>query len=63
MSLAAALTGLDIEFIAGVTEVDPKVLPSGGADSGRSAGEIGAWRAHMNALQRLVAPQPPGDMP
>ncbi|EME43425.1 glycosyltransferase family 25 protein, partial [Dothistroma septosporum NZE10] len=54
VALAAAFSGMDVEFIDGVTDVDPKTLPPGGEGSGRSAGEFGSWRAHMNAVKHVV---------
>ncbi|KAF7191866.1 hypothetical protein HII31_06911 [Pseudocercospora fuligena] len=54
MSLAAAFSGLEVEYVAGVTDVDPKTLPPGGAQAGRTPAEMGNWRAHMNAVQRVV---------
>jgi len=54
MSLAAAYTGLDIEYIDGVTAVENKTLPPGGLDGGFNAGSIQAWRAHMNAMRLSV---------
>ena len=55
MSLAAALTGLQIEYIDGVTDVDTAYLPpSGGKTKVPGKGSIGAWRAHMNVLRRYV---------
>ncbi|GAB1316338.1 hypothetical protein MFIFM68171_06548 [Madurella fahalii] len=54
MTLAAALSGLDITWIDGVasTDVPDKVLPGG--DTTMKGGNRGSWRAHMNALQRIV---------
>lgn len=51
MSLAAALTGLDIEYVDGVTEVDDKALPPGAKDTNLAKGSLYAWRAHMNVLR------------
>lgn len=55
MSLAAALTGLQLEYIDGAVDVEAKTLPPGGADSGRTPGELGNWRAHMDCLQRYAS--------
>jgi len=52
MSLAAALTGLDFEFVDGVTDVSRRALPPGGENLGLSDGALGNWRAHMNVAQR-----------
>lgn len=51
MSLAAALTGLSIEYVDGVTSVDNKTLPPGGVEKGLNEGSIFGWRAHMNVLR------------
>lgn len=48
MSLAAALTDLQLDFVDGVTEVDEKSLPPGGKETNLPAGGLGAWRAQMN---------------
>ena len=48
MSLAAALTNLQIDYIDGVTEVDNKTLPPGGKEVNLDSGDLGNWRAHMN---------------
>lgn len=55
MSLAAAYTGLEIEYVDGVTEFENKTLPPGGLDGGFNAGSIQAWRAHMNVMRLSVA--------
>ncbi|KAL1616924.1 hypothetical protein SLS54_008129 [Diplodia seriata] len=54
MSLAAALTGLDIEYVDGVTEVDEKALPPGAEETNLAKGSLYAWRAHMNVLRMIV---------
>jgi hypothetical protein len=51
MSLAAAYSGLDIEYVDGVTSVDNKTLPPGGMEKGLNIGSIYGWRAHMNVLR------------
>jgi hypothetical protein len=51
MSLAAALTGLSIEYVDGVTSVDNKTLPPGGIEKGLNEGSVFGWRAHMNVLR------------
>ena len=48
MSLAAALTDLQIDYVDGVTEVDNKTLPPGGKEVNLHSGALGNWRAHMN---------------
>lgn len=55
MSLAAAYSGLDIEYIDGVTNLSDKALPPGKSqrvEKLMNGGTINAWRAHMNALRR-----------
>ena len=54
MSLAAAYTGLEIEYVDGVTEFENKTLPPGGLVGGFNAGSIQAWRAHMNVMRLSV---------
>ena len=49
MSLAAAVSGLQIEYLGGVTDVDRKYLPPGGKSP--NDGSLAAYRAHMNALR------------
>ena len=51
MSLAAALTGLRIDYVDGVTEVDEKSLPPGGKEVKLDSGGSGNWRAHMNVAR------------
>lgn len=50
MSLAAAVSGLHVEYIDGVTEVDEEARPPDFKES--KHGSLGAWRAHMDALRR-----------
>jgi hypothetical protein len=52
MSLAAAFSGLEIEYIDGVTSVENKTLPPGGVEKGLNNGSIYGWRAHMNVMRR-----------
>jgi hypothetical protein len=51
MSLAAAFSGLEIEYIDGVTSVENKTLPPGGVERGLNEGSIYGWRAHMNVIR------------
>jgi hypothetical protein len=51
MSLAAAFSGLEIEYIDGVTSVENKTLPPGGVERGLNKGSIYGWRAHMNVMR------------
>lgn len=48
MSLAAALTDLQIDYVDGVIEVDQRSLPPGGKEVNLDSGDLGNWRAHMN---------------
>lgn len=48
MSLAAALTGLRIDYIDGVLSVDEKSIPPGGKEVNLDPSNLGSWRAHMN---------------
>ena len=48
VSLAAALTDLQIDYVDGVFEVDEKSLPPGGKETKLDPGALGNWRAHMN---------------
>jgi hypothetical protein len=52
MSLAAAYSGIDIEYVDGVSALSDKVLPPGGSERGLNNGSLYAWRTHMNALQK-----------
>ena len=54
MALAAAYTGLEFEYVDGVTDVESKTLPPGGLERGPNAGSIRAWRAHMNVMRLSV---------
>lgn len=49
LSLGASLTGLELDFIDGVTDVENKTLPLG--DPAIRAAELGNWRAHLNAAR------------
>jgi hypothetical protein len=50
--LTAALSNISIEWVEGVTgdQVPDKVLPPGDSKKNLRAGDIGAWRGHINAL-------------
>ena len=54
MTLAAALSKIDVTWIDGVAgqNVLDKVLPGDSFDKKISTGNKGSWRAHMDALQR-----------
>lgn len=55
LALAASLTGIDIEWADGVdgSKTNPKAVPDHWSKT-ESNGTYGCWRAHMNALQRMV---------
>jgi hypothetical protein len=58
MTLAAAVTGLNLTFMAGVhgEDVPEKVLPPNNRDNYLNwSRQTGSWRAHMNVLQRYGA--------
>nr|POE75491.1 hypothetical protein CFP56_53603 [Quercus suber] len=50
-SLAAALTGLQIEYVDGVTDVASKTLPPGWKEVGLSQAYLGSLRAHLNVAR------------
>lgn len=52
MSLAAAYTGLDIEYVDGVTGFNDKALPPHDAETKLNEGSLYAWRTHMNVLRK-----------
>ncbi len=56
MTIAAAISGIDVSWIDGVagSDVSDKVLPGDSYDKSISRGNKGSWRAHMNALQRYA---------
>ncbi|KAK3661688.1 hypothetical protein LTR56_000177 [Elasticomyces elasticus] len=49
-----AMTGLDFEFVDGVTEINNHTLPPGADKVGLNLGGLGNWRAHMNVNQKIV---------
>ncbi|KAF7194735.1 hypothetical protein HII31_03997 [Pseudocercospora fuligena] len=51
-TLAAAFTGLEVEFVNALTHVDEKFLPPGVKDASLKKGEVGAWRSHLNVIER-----------
>ncbi|WPH04459.1 Hypothetical protein R9X50_00735000 [Acrodontium crateriforme] len=56
MSLAAALTGFQVEYADGVlgATVNDKYLPPGGEKAKLSEGMKGSWRAHLNIARMIV---------
>jgi hypothetical protein len=53
MTLAAALSGFDIEFINGVLgrKIPDKAIPKATKHDRMSDGPLGSWRAHINAIR------------
>ena len=51
MSLAAAFTGLKVDYVDGVAEVDERTLPPGGMEAQLNTGNLRSWRAHLNAIR------------
>ncbi|KAF2838871.1 glycosyltransferase family 25 protein [Patellaria atrata CBS 101060] len=60
LSIAASVTGLKIEFLDGVNGalVPEKAIPIGWPE-GEDNHTLGCWRAHMNAIQKIVREQIP----
>lgn len=56
MTLAAAVSGLEIEFVDGVFggDIDPKTLNLVGEGKDLRASELGIWRAHLNVYREIV---------
>ncbi|KAK3381232.1 hypothetical protein B0H63DRAFT_475134 [Podospora didyma] len=56
MTLASALSGIDVTWVDGVSgaKISDKVLPGDSWDKTISRGNKGSWRAHMNALRRVI---------
>ncbi|PPJ53105.1 hypothetical protein CBER1_11674 [Cercospora berteroae] len=53
-ALAAALTGLNVDFVEAVSHVAEKALPPGGKETNLNSGGAGAWRSHMNVIRTIV---------
>lgn len=56
ITLSAALSGIDVEFIDGLQgqDVPDKAIPSGPDQERMGDASIGSWRGHMNAIQEIV---------
>lgn len=56
MVLAAAVSGLDIEFVNGVVggDIDPKTINLVGEGHDLRQSELGIWRAHLNVYRKIV---------
>ena len=56
MSLQAALSNMDIEFIDGVAgkTIPDKAVPMVKGQQRPRDASIGSWRAHMNAIQEYA---------
>lgn len=55
-SIAAAYTELEVKWIGGVngSTVSERALPGGSVPAGLDERHLGHWRAHMNALSKIV---------
>lgn len=58
MTLGAALSNIDIEFVDGVLgqNVADKAIPTSPNHGRLHDPAIGSWRAHINAVQEWVGP-------
>ncbi|KAI0200218.1 hypothetical protein F4808DRAFT_430068 [Astrocystis sublimbata] len=56
MTLAAALSNIEFEFIDGVdgSDIPDNALPDTPAHLRSSSPAVGAWRGHLNAIQEIV---------
>lgn len=56
MVLAAAVSGLEVEFVNGVVgaDMDPKTYHLEGGGRDLSPPELGIWRAHLNVYREIV---------
>jgi hypothetical protein len=54
MTLSAAVSNINLEFIDGVTgeSINPKAYPPPEENKKLLPGIRGSWRTHMNALQK-----------
>lgn len=50
-TLAAALTGLKVDFVEAISHVDEKAWPPGGKETNLNRGGAGAWRSHLNVIR------------
>ncbi|KAI9718156.1 MAG: hypothetical protein M1828_006788 [Chrysothrix sp. TS-e1954] len=57
LTLASSLTDIKIEWVEGIhgKDVSDKALPSGADAEFLGPGNVGSWRAHMNALQTIIS--------
>jgi hypothetical protein len=58
LTLAASLTGFDVEFVDGVHggDIPDKAVPFGINRTRMMDTNLGRWRGHMNAVRRYVSP-------
>ena len=56
MLLQAAISNIEIEFVDGVSgdDVLEKAVPMDESEEHLKAGNLGSWRAHMNAVAEYV---------
>ncbi|OAL33816.1 hypothetical protein AYO20_06827 [Fonsecaea nubica] len=56
-TLAASFAGFEVDYLPGVEAEDvvEKAAPSNWDFDSQTPGALGCWRAHMNALQKIVA--------
>ena len=54
LSLAGAVTGIQVDLLDGVSSLDAKTLPPGGEEYDTHKGWIKAWRAHLDTLRMSV---------
>ncbi|CAL5874770.1 uncharacterized protein PFLUO_LOCUS9072 [Penicillium psychrofluorescens] len=57
MTIGASLSGMKLEWIEGVRwkDINEKAYPAGWDKRRNNPAELGAWRAHLNVLQKIVA--------
>lgn len=56
MTLQAALSGLDVQFVDGVmgSDIPEKAVPKAQNKGHLRGASLGSWRGHMNAIQESV---------
>lgn len=54
MSLAAYLTGIEVDYVGAVSQRQDIVLPPGGEELHLNNGTIKNWRTHTNAIRKSV---------
>lgn len=58
MALGASLTGVKVEFIDGIagSDIAEKAITLPKEGKAIEGGSLGAWRAHINAIQESATP-------